>query len=701
MAQSTLCFLGLLDPSRVETGEKILLNVVRAVQRRVDDCTPTFGERARQDATQQFRATLEKLYGGLSLLHDKHDPLKDVVDPEVFVSLQLERVDEGEHLRRTFHTLLDHACIVLKADALVLAFDDADTSAHKGTEVMECLRKYLNSPRLVVLVAGDMELYAQLARRKMVENVGKEVEGAKPERQTQHHRMLDHLEEQYLLKVFPVQRRFQLLPLKNVDQTEGPIQLQWPSRTDTTADASVQPQTSLSALLTFTLQHGLLVKDAAELMPYRDYVLSWPIRSILQVLARCTPLLVVENGQIKLRGPAADAKEVFALLQAFQRTFTEAVRYACLGSLYAHGVDVDAIAQDHFPALIKGVVDVVLEQGNLDTGAYLRPTSTSESLNACFFALSAEVARFCMGRPDRAIAYMLMGPGTVSAFQTTQHATSATPPEAAAHVRITPPSVDEFKRYMRVGESADPLEWAWLVAPIWGEPAPKLTAKFSGAALDLQTLQAFSRLLYLHKVVEEPTRSLVLTTNHAALAVLALLMTPGQFFAEASLPEHVTLHAKGVLVRAKVPHSTYLPHWIGWSGKSVDWPESSFPVAWKLLDQVAVSIMNWLAIDPESADRQTFLCSALWPGKVWATLHFQTEDWAVSSEEPEVFDVLLDRHRRAWRNRGSTSFDVAVQGPTKKFSSLSGLSWLDKFPLMRLPDSRVQTAGSSARDVGA
>lgn len=93
------------------------------------------------------------------MLKGDHDPLKDV-DPEVFLEAGLERIQHGDGLRSAVHELIDAACRVLCADALVLAFDDADTNAQKGIELMECIRKYLNSPRLVILVAGDMELYS-------------------------------------------------------------------------------------------------------------------------------------------------------------------------------------------------------------------------------------------------------------------------------------------------------------------------------------------------------------------------------------------------------------------------------------------------------------------------------------------------------------------------------------------------------------
>lgn len=677
VAQSTLCFLGLMDPSRVETGEKILLNVVRAVQRRVEHCTPCFGERARQDATQQFRATLEKLAAGLSLLRQDHDPLKDVVDAEVFVSLQLERVDEGEHLRRTFHTLLDHACHVLKADALVLAFDDADTSAHKGSEVMECLRKYLNSPRLVVLVAGDMELYAQLARRKMVENVGKEVEGAKPERQTQHHRMLDHLEEQYLLKVFPVQRRHRLVPLGAMPDLSR-VLLQWAG-----ADLSWQVEVkgiSLEQLANFVLQNGLFVKSPVDLKVYRDYFLKLPIRSVLQVLQRCVAYLEVvrrpsevkdlpSQGILQIRTVGVDGDPE----QLFQREFTDAVRAVSLGGLYARGVDVDAIAGDSMAALCEAVFDLCVSEGDYDTAAYLRPQSTDENKNACFFALSAEVARLCMKRPDRMLRYLLQGPATVSLFGSLQRLPEkfSDIQDKSAWPQARRPSKDEFKSYMAVGRNEDAMNWAWHAAVLTERPLSR--------SVKIEPENPASAQEFLEAVVRVDVRQDSGADGSAsfrsAFVLIALLSELFDSIAEAGLEEidadwstDVSSEYRSVVARTLGPPSVSLANWmrLPYGMNAVDRPPVRYPIA------ICGMVWNWWMAEPKEASDlepgdwkdkgpvirkvvQAFRPSAIFVGKFWTRYYFNAQRHVSLSEAWKliVAGLLVEEsahHLAAFRN---------------------------------------------------
>jgi len=622
----TLGFLGLMDPSRVENGEKILLNVVRAVQRRVEAHTPHFGERTAQDAAQQFRATLEKLARGLNLLREKHDPLEDVVDPEVFVSLQLERVDEGERLRSMFHELLEHACQVLSVGALVLAFDDADTSAHKGREVMECLRKYLNSPRLVVLVAGDMELYAQLARRMLVDSVGDKVVGATKERETQHHRMLDHLEEQYLLKVFPANHRFRLQPLGALPNL-AEMTVSW------TSSAKKTNSCDFRKFIDVLLQNGLFVKAASDLQIHRDYFLGLPIRSVLQVMARCAPLLgVPAPGEHEQAGTPATSCVIGDIsgqaaedtLQSFQRQFTEAVRNISLGGLYANGINVDAIASDSMAALCEAVFDLCVAEGDYDTAAYLRPQSTDENRNACFFALSAEVARLCIKRPDRMLRYMLQGPATVSLFGLTQR--EAKSDSAGSAQRSRPPSLEEFKDYMAVGRNEDSLNWAWHAAPLVDKPIESAP----------QTSDLISRLCLVYTQIDFSSYKLLFNARFVPLALLERFFNAISGYKSGGVS---SIHGVvfRTIQRTEGPPTVSMPRWLsladgGGGAESID----NHSPCYSCTQDLACWVNGGLVTEKNDEQSKikksatikniinSFIPSAVFIGKVWTRYYFNS-----------------------------------------------------------------------------
>ncbi len=75
-----------------------------------------------------------------------------------------------------------------------------------------------DTPRLVVLVTGDIELYSLMVRDHFYDSLGDAKHEQAKERADQRHKMVDHLEDQYLLKLFPMHRRLQLRPLWNLLQ---------------------------------------------------------------------------------------------------------------------------------------------------------------------------------------------------------------------------------------------------------------------------------------------------------------------------------------------------------------------------------------------------------------------------------------------------------------------------------------------------
>lgn len=424
--------LAYIDPSRLENNEIVLLGVLNALKEVVDKQKRRL---RNEESYKAFRENFKKLAGGLSLFATDHHPLQHL-DSELFLDHGLTRAGHSKDLRRHFHEVLDCACKLLGAEALLIAFDDADTNAAHAHRVLECIRNYLDTPRIVTLVTGDLELYSLLVRDHFFNNLGHKYD-KDDERHQQRVRMVDHLEDQYLLKLFPIQRRYQLRPLGSLLKD---------STIDYTLayDDGFDKRTSQVALaLDELIRRGLRIKNTAILTLYREFLLQQPLRSVLQLLSNCAPHLskkaeeaTVENGW--------DEKLSEAL--------RESLRAMALGSLYKFGVDVDALAGKDLPALIDAVFDLALRDGDSDTAAYLRPQTKDESLKCCFTALAAEVAGQCAGKPSVAIRYLLGGPGSVSLF--------------GKELRRNEKNIArdtlsyQFRQYMGIGHREDALNWA-------------------------------------------------------------------------------------------------------------------------------------------------------------------------------------------------------------------------------------------------
>lgn len=423
--------LAYIDPSRMEDNEIVLLAILNALKDVVDKQKHRL---RNEESYKAFRDNFKKLAGGLSLFAKDHHPLQHL-DSELFLDHGLTRAGHSKDLRRHFHEVLDCACQLVGARALLIAFDDADTNAAHAHRVLECIRNYLDTPRIVTLVTGDLELYSLLVRDHFFNNLSHIQYDTNDERHQQRVRMVDHLEDQYLLKLFPIQRRYQLRPLGSLLKDSTIV---YTLAHDDGFDKRT-PQVALDELI----RRGLRIKNTAVLALYREFLLQQPLRSVLQLLSNCAPHLskkaeedTVENGW--------DEKLSEAL--------RESLRAMALGSLYKFGVDVDALAGKDLPALIDAVFDLALRDGDSDTAAYLRPQTKDESLKCCFTALAAEVAGQCAGKPSIAIRYLLGAPGSVSLF--------------GKELRRNEKNIArdtlsyQFRQYMGIGHREDALNWA-------------------------------------------------------------------------------------------------------------------------------------------------------------------------------------------------------------------------------------------------
>ncbi|HDV0623238.1 TPA: hypothetical protein RHI15_003834, partial [Acinetobacter baumannii] len=110
-----------------------------------------------------WRKKLKKIAGGLRLLNSGKNPY-DLIDDDVFLDWGLDRADDAMQLHSSFEDLIKHACTILNKKALIILIDDADTHFKKGEQVLEMVRRYLNIPQIIVMMAGDLKLYSNVVR---------------------------------------------------------------------------------------------------------------------------------------------------------------------------------------------------------------------------------------------------------------------------------------------------------------------------------------------------------------------------------------------------------------------------------------------------------------------------------------------------------------------------------------------------------
>lgn len=455
---SRLAFVALIDPSRIEQSEIILLVILQHLRKKVGAVIDRTHTIEQERLCEEWRLAFKRVAGGLTLLAREHHPLNDL-DPDLFLDWGLERAGDSTNLRANLHRLFATACKLLKVEAIMIAFDDADTDATHALNLLECIRKYLDTPHVMVLVTGDMELYSLLVRQHFAESLTQRRDTSTTadrsfldrDRTSQYLRMVDHLEEQYLLKLFPVRRRLQLLPMWNLLQQATESGRQYL----VTCKAWGQGRRETRVLVDELVSRGLRVKASPDIDLYREFLLKQPLRSVLQVLSHCAPNL--EGTDIDKGSRAVWSRDLTA-------TLCRGLQAMALANLYKFSIDTDAITARELPALSEAVFQLSLLDGDVDTAAYLRPTSAQQEIKNSFVALAAEVPNFLTGRPGALIRYLFTGPGNVTLYDLVRKRKS-TDSESS-----TESLVRQFRRFMGIGRKETALDWARHATAIIAAP---------------------------------------------------------------------------------------------------------------------------------------------------------------------------------------------------------------------------------------
>lgn len=623
-----MAFIASIDPSRIEKSEIILLVILQQLRTRVEYCLK---ERRRPEddlLRDEWRRAFRGVAGGLSLFAEGYHPLDDL-DPDLFLDWGLERASDGMSLRTKLHRLFATACRILDVRALMLAFDDADTDSTHAINLLECIRKYLDAPLVMVLVTGDLELYSLLVRQHFALTVAGRHEAA-PElyhrslvgdRSAQYLRMVDHLEEQYLLKLFPIVRRTQLQPLWSVMVNANYL------ATYPTWKGGPRP---IKDVVNQIMQRGLRVKKESDATIYAEFLLKQPLRSALQVMAHCAPYL----SEVSSESSGLWSAELTTAL-------SRALEGLALTSLYKFSVDTDELAARELPTLVQAVFDLSLQDGDIDTAPYLRPMSAERDIKACFAALAAQVPNFCAEQPGTALRYMLRGPGSVSLFSLARH-------HPGVKDLTSQDRIHQFQSYMGIGRREDGLDWARRATAVIALPYsvnPKARVVLPGVVglnrkgrTQEHTARTAIQLAIKNNAIPNmPVFALGMVDVVSATEI----RTNGSIFVLVGLIEKLLsagsdLEAKNIFDNAYPSVTVSAPSWSSQGGSAeaeptkLEWQENTYVKHQKLWE----STIGWRKSALELAKEIT--PSAIFLGKVWTRLFFSLEKAA---------DELKPRHK--------------------------------------------------------
>uniref|UniRef100_UPI00125F4183 P-loop NTPase fold protein n=1 Tax=Acinetobacter bereziniae TaxID=106648 RepID=UPI00125F4183 len=427
-----------IDPSKIELKEHIFLTLISQLNRIIKNSvkhTNFHNSNDIYDEYEQWRKKLKTLAGGLRLLNSEKNPY-DLIDDDVFLDWGLDRADDAMQLSYAFIDLIKLACKILNKNAFIILIDDADTHFKKGEQVLEMVRRYLDMPQIIVMMAGDLKLYSNVVRGLYLGNMSENLYKYDLNRTQDRSDLLDHMEDQYLKKLFPIQSRISIKPLKQLVR-EADYLLD--SKKHLLNDKSNR-NVEITSAIDRVIQFGFHIKASSDIQVYREFILQQPLRSVLQLLQASSEIYVKELTNDNL----------FKITPLVSHSF----RDIFLSSLYVSNVEVDKLNNGDENALIESVFDTVTKEGGIDTGCYLRPQAIDENLRNSFVALASSVAEFTLGKASTAINYMLQSSGSISLFYHIKD-------ELIAHLPNDELQIQTFKSYCGIGQHEDALNWAW------------------------------------------------------------------------------------------------------------------------------------------------------------------------------------------------------------------------------------------------
>jgi hypothetical protein len=395
--------LDLIDPTKFDAPMGILVSIISLLNSAiVKTRKDNFDWGKQNNDYDEWQDTLNNLAKGIKSYGKKVDSIDDVLR----LSLGIDYTFSSLTLSQQCHDLFGKAAKIIGCKAFLLTFDDVDTNFSSGWEVLETIRCQLTSSRVVSLITGDIQLYTHLVRGKQFDNFSSSLFKYDNNRQNERELMVDHLEQQYLLKLFPVENRFRLKTLGqliNKDNQKIAIK-NW-------VNNKTKEDQYLEVVMTELVADGLnlRISNKEYVAEYVNYIMQSPVRLNLQLISRY-------NNELRKNGKKLENGEIDTSNINKPQTLN-AILNALLGSsLYKGEIDNIELSKLNLPFISNAVFNYSLLDGDLNTGFYLRPSSSEEYLRNISITLASAVAASLTGSISNSLRYMLVALGSVSLF---------------------------------------------------------------------------------------------------------------------------------------------------------------------------------------------------------------------------------------------------------------------------------------------
>ena len=367
--------LGLIDPTLMEEKAHIFLLIISMINDEVKAviekgaCEP--GGKAYKQR-MDWHACMKKLAKGLPSLDKVGKDYNNTSwqDDEFIMQKGLDDIMAAYQLEENFHKMVDMALDILGKKAFLVAFDDIDINMEKGWKVLETIRKYLTTPKIITLLSGNMYLYNLNVRGQQWEQFGARLLSKEKERD--YYSLINQLENQYMLKVFKAENRLHLYPLSYSIRLHG---------IEYSVKGAKKKEENIEEAYRLVLRkYGISAANSVN--AFRDYLMGLSIRSQINYL--------------KLNWDADKDDFSISNIEAF------------LSRMYAAGIEIQLAYAN--PSLLNVIILTYLtrEKDNSLRDTYLLMPSTDDpEANACLTGLSTVFASHTANYSGLIFDYMI------------------------------------------------------------------------------------------------------------------------------------------------------------------------------------------------------------------------------------------------------------------------------------------------------
>lgn len=359
--------LGIIDPTQMEEKEHVFLVVLSLINKKVTDKIEKM-ESCSSSAIccdkREWKKSLSKLAKGLPTLEKIDTKLYENWDDDNYIIERgLESVTAAYNLEDNFHNLVDLALRIIGKDFFVLAFDDIDVNMSKGWPVLEIIRKYLTTPKLIILLSGNLTLYSYNVRLHQ----WKQLSELRKFDRFDFLKQVNQLEGQYLLKILKPENRIHLMSLQESKLLYGVSYYLKKTKADEDKETQIESE--------YIRRLELLGINSTKQV-FMDYLLGLSIRSQISILSN-----LGNNG-------------VYSQIDAF------------ISRMMAAKIDVDAAIKSEI-FTITNIVQY-LSKNNFFSHSYLLiPDTEDHDANGCFMGLTTIFVNQAKVHPWILLGYML------------------------------------------------------------------------------------------------------------------------------------------------------------------------------------------------------------------------------------------------------------------------------------------------------